>query len=272
MKQIRWVAVVLLMSGCMGANELSALSDSTEGNEMFEKRPIHVSKMKPVNSCSVHGDLGVYEEMFLSPKSNDKLTISSSRYSPEGEVSFEIFFSTDEDMKKEDVYGLCPFLRDVETKELYGKRLCLKPYSSFPGTRATEIDSLYIPDVVHITSPVSSGTSMPPLCYYDDFVVRWEKDDFNENGVVIGISWSGLMVFGEDYHDTQVYRIECVPDSGVAHLDSSMFNGIPDTAYCQMVVLRGNYDEIENEDEVIRVIAESHDVLHFVLVRNVKYL
>lgn len=109
-----------------------------------------------------------------------------------------------------------------------------------------------------------------PLCYYQDYVVRWNQDLLNSNGIIILVNWTGSMVFGEDYPYANVTHVIGVPDSGETVLGEHMFDGIPDAAYCKLLLLRGDIDTIRVEDIDISIIAETHDILNFVLIRNIE--
>lgn len=108
------------------------------------------------------------------------------------------------------------------------------------------------------------------MCYYKQFIVRWNEDTSNENGVVIIIKWDGTMVFGNDYSSSYIYHTFCVPDTGCVELDETMFEGIPDTAFCNMLLLRGDIANTEIDENVFRLLVESHDVIDFILVRNIE--
>lgn len=77
------------------------------------------------------------------------------------------------------------------------------------------------------------------------------------------------MVFGDDYPSSYICNYVCVPDNGSAELDESMFDDIPDASYCNLYLLRGDVENIELDDTTYRLLAESHDVLDFILIRNV---
>lgn len=130
---------------------------------------------------------------------------------------------------------------------------------------------LYAPEIVRISFPaVTSEQNRYPLCYYKDFVVRWNADSKNDNGVLIVVRWSGMMVFGEDYSSSYICRAVRSEDTGSFELDDSMFDGIPDAAMCSLCLLRGDFEDLEIDDATLRVLAETHDELDFVLVRNIE--
>ena len=84
-------------------------------------------------------------------------------------------------------------------------------------------------------------------------------DDKNENGV-----------FGEDYPNAYIRSTDVFPDIGKTCINPQMFDGIPDTALCTLTILRGS---IENElvnGYSCKLVAESHQCIQFILIRNVK--
>jgi hypothetical protein len=51
--------------------------------------------------------------------------------------------------------------------------------------------SMYVPELIEITSPaVLTKEDMYPLCYYENFILRWNSDEQNENGVAIIVTWT----------------------------------------------------------------------------------
>ena len=48
-----------------------------------------------------------------------------------------------------------------------------------------------------------------------------------------------------------------------------MFDGIPDSAFCSLYVLRGDVEMLNSDGVSLNVVAETHDSLNFVLIRNV---
>lgn len=120
-----------------------------------------------------------------------------------------------------------------------------------------------------VSWPADDGeTQFIPIRVLDD-VVETGRTHRSARYVPI-VKWNGMMVFGEDYSSSYVYHVTCVPDTGTAELDESMFDGIPDTAFCSMCLLRGDIDNIMVDEDKFRLLVESHDVLDFVLVRNIK--
>lgn len=109
------------------------------------------------------------------------------------------------------------------------------------GSEASDIE-MYVPQMINIIKPsITKEEELLPLCYYDGFVLGWNADQNNRNGVVIIVEWMGNMVIGSDIPDTHIRRTCIVEDNGECVLSNSMFDGIPDTAVCHLTILRGNY-------------------------------
>ena len=130
---------------------------------------------------------------------------------------------------------------------------------------------LYIPKEISILAPnAETEEDLNPLCYYKNFVIKWNEDCNNENGVLIIVEWYGGMVLGDDIEDTCVRRVATFPDTGRAVLPESLFEGIPDTAYCNLTVLRGNVDNVSDGQYSYKVLGESHQLISFILIKNIR--
>ncbi|MBR0297600.1 MAG: hypothetical protein IJR01_01330 [Bacteroidales bacterium] len=270
-------------------------SKSRETNEMMKPQTEDIvvninnnSFLKNIHVTKVHGNIGKYENFFLDADAT--IGISSSRYYPLGEETVMAFYdpidapATKSAVKDDHAYEIQINGRNVfapSTKaednsitSMFGKNVAFAIPGIIPTTKGGESNgvTLYAPEIVRISFPsISSEMNRYPLCYYKEFEVRWNADTANANGVIILIKWDGAMVFGEDYPDSYIYHSTCVSDTGIAVLSESMFDGIPDTAFCSMFVLRGDVENMELDDTNLRVLAETHDVLEFVLIRNVEY-
>ena len=144
------------------------------------------------------------------------------------------------------------------------------------GTRASgegmgEAD-MYVPAAIEFLFPrAETEEDLNPLCYYKNFVIRWNKDENNANGVLVVIDWTGSMVLGNDIADTQVCRIATFPDTGEALLSEEMFDGIPDTALCDMMILRGNVENVEQGGYSYKLLGKTHQQISFILIRELEY-
>jgi len=242
------------------------------------------SFMQDCNILDAIGDFGKYG--LFTEEADATIGISSSRYYPLGEERIMAFYDPTErvstkaednhayNIKINDKNVFAPFTRSSHgsIKEMFGGkvRFDLSAFGSSTKSGGANITELYAPQIVRIEFPrVTVEEDLNPLCYYKNYIVRWNKDEDNANGIIIIVKWNGIMAFGEDYPSSYIQRLVCVPDTGEAELEELMFDEIPDAAYCSLYVLRGDVDNVNIDDETYRLLAETHDVVNFILVRNI---
>ena len=103
---------------------------------------------------------------------------------------------------------------------------------------------------VEITSPAIDPCDPMPYCYYDDFVVEWNADPNNTNGVVVIAEWNGGILHSPS-ENISLVSADLFDDTGTATLNSRMFEGMPDNALVHLWFIRGNLLTInENDAEV----------------------
>lgn len=129
-----------------------------------------------------------------------------------------------------------------------------------------------LPSEVRITSPnIHEVEDGYPLCYFEDFILRWDSDVTNNNGTLVVVEWDGTMVFGEHYGNTSVRAMDLLDDTGVATLNPHLFDGIPDTAMCYLTLMRGlAVFDTEEDESSYSFICECSDTIPFVLIRNIE--
>ncbi|MDR2650831.1 MAG: hypothetical protein LBC68_00745 [Prevotellaceae bacterium] len=167
-----------------------------------------------------------------------------------------------------------------DLSSLYGKNVKFSIQTANHTQSASSSDSdttvnMYVPELIEIFSPsVLTKDDMYPLCYYENFILQWNADENNENGVVIVATWAGAMAFGQDHPNIFIRRTDIVPDNGSAVLNSNLFDDIPDTGIVLLTVARGNVENVRlaNNDYVYQVTAETHATLPLILIRNIKKL
>lgn len=147
-------------------------------------------------------------------------------------------------------------------------------FGNVPQTKSSEditgeVD-MYVPKEIEFTFPYAeSEEDVNPLCYFKDFVIRWNKDDDNPNGVLVAVKWTGSMVLGNDIAGANVCRVASFPDTGEARLSESFFEGIPDTAYCDLLIFRGNIENIEQGQYTYKLVGKTHHLISFILIREI---
>ena len=111
--------------------------------------------------------------------------------------------------------------------------------------------------------PAADPCNPIPLCYYDNFIVEWNEDIANENGVILIAEWNGVTAHGPT-QNTSIANVDLVEDTGLATLNTDLFEGMPDEALVDLWFIRGNLITINgNDGEVLLndVLNDSPDVM-----------
>lgn len=98
---------------------------------------------------------------------------------------------------------------------------------------------------IKILSPdMSYWKGIYPWACSEGFVLEWEADPQNKNGVVIITSWNGLII-DSDTTGGYIDHATLVKDNGYVVLDPKMFEGMPETAFVTLYMLRANIEDLE---------------------------
>lgn len=148
-------------------------------------------------------------------------------------------------------------------------------FSNSTETKSSEPQAgsadLYIPAEIMFLAPcANSEEDINPLCYYKNFQIKWNKDENNKNGVLVAVEWNGNMVLGDDIENTSVHRTMTFCDTGEAKLPAKLFDGIPDTAICNLIILRGNCNNVVYDNYTYKLVGETHQLISFILIRNIE--
>jgi len=159
------------------------------------------------------------------------------------------------------------------SEKLYGKKVSFV-FENKMGYKSGYTDSvtMYIPELVSITSPpVNQPEDLLPLCYYENFILRWNADTENKNGLVVTVEWLGK-VYGDKDQETFVRNVDIIPeDDGEVILNKNLFKDIPDFAMVHITLLRGNIDTTSIGNASYKIFGESHTDLHLVLVKDLSH-
>jgi len=136
--------------------------------------------------------------------------------------------------------------------------------------------TMYVPELVQILSPrVETAQDLFPYVFYRNFILKWNADPQNENGLVVIVEWDGNDMFGKN-HGRAVTSADIITnDNGRTILDNRLFEDIPQGAIARLILIRGNIEIIENfineygVAEAYRVVAASQAVLPFIMVREI---
>lgn len=247
------------------------------------------TEYKPIIEDSyIPGDYGIYKDYFSS--TDNLIGLSSSKTGPLEEPRIRVYsgptFAPPTKTEHTTSFNASAngmnFMPQAATKSdnrdfkaLFGSEVVFSIQSRIQtksGNETSETDiSMYVPMKLDITNPrMSTETELLPACYFDGFQIQWNADPDNENGVLAIVEWIGDMLLGEDFPSTYIRRICIFEDTGTAILPTSLFEGIPDAAVCNLTLIRGNIDTLSIEDESYKILAESHEYMSFILIREIR--
>lgn len=161
----------------------------------------------------------------------------------------------------------------TKANTIYGKTISFKVSatngSRINGNETTEIE-MYVPELVEITNPsVTNLAERSPLCDYSDFVLEWNADPKNEEGLVVIAEYFGGNAIPEKSQDIHILNTDFIEtDNGRTTLNTALFQDIPNLSFVDIVLLRGNVSIEEIEGELYKFFAESHVRLPIILVKD----
>jgi len=137
--------------------------------------------------------------------------------------------------------------------------------------------TMYVPELLEITSPhIATAEELLPYCYYKNFVLGWNADTQNKNGLVVVVEWNGKDIYGNEYKE-YVRSVDIITnDNGRAVLNNALFDGIPQGALASIQLIRGNIENIEGFingeglPEEFTLVAGSQVILPFIMVREIE--
>lgn len=109
---------------------------------------------------------------------------------------------------------------------------------------------------ISIIRPVIDNCDPLPLCYYDNFIIEWNGDANNQNGIVVITEWNGVTI-SQPPHDISVANVDIIEDNGLAVLNTDLFKDMPDEALVNLWLIRGNLIDIDEGNLTLK------DLLNF---------
>ncbi len=162
----------------------------------------------------------------------------------------------------------------TDLRKFYGETIVYEfsPITSTKSTNESISVSQYVPELIEITSPrVSNEDEMYPVCYGGNFILRWNADPKNTEGLIVSVEWMGKKLYGFDYDGQTVRRTMFIPeDNGECKLDPKLFDHIPNTALVFITLLRGNIQNKLIGDYSYNISCETHAVLPIILCRKMR--
>jgi hypothetical protein len=158
---------------------------------------------------------------------------------------------------------------DFNYEKLFGRKVSFTIGNEHlkSATNSEDSVSMYVPYVIDINYPVASATELVPLCPYNDLLLEWNKDENNENGILIIVEWDGDMT-GSAKKNKSIRTIDLVEDTGEAILNTELFQDIPDLAIINITILRGNVDIVDIENTAVKVYAATNSSISVVLAKE----
>ena len=127
---------------------------------------------------------------------------------------------------------------------------------------------IYVPKFVNITSPkVTDEKRFYPPCYYKNFILRWNADEQNKNGLIVSVEWTGIVLYGKEANG-YIRKTDFIKnDNGEVVLNEKLFEGIPNYSLVYLTLLRGNIKNTIVGDYSYKLVGESRTILPFILIK-----
>lgn len=253
-------------------------SDKTSQNNIIKNDKILEKEFNLVNYQKT-----VYENYFVNATNN----IEFSSLKPNSISEYTLKQSTSYNKEKvkitintNEIENLQKVLKkdDPLVESIYGKYITFKIHSKSKGNLKSKSDNqevgMYVPNLVEITSPkIQSQKELFPVCYFENFVIEWNADVNNKEGLVVIAEYFGNSAIPSESTYKHVLNTAFIEnDNGKTILNKELFKDIPDLSFVHIVLLRGNVKIEEIEGELYKFVAESHVRLPIILSKDLTRL
>jgi hypothetical protein len=155
---------------------------------------------------------------------------------------------------------------NLEEFEIFGKTISIS-INNNKNEENSQIIEMYIPEKLEISKPVAeAGKSV--YAYYKNFIIEWNADFKNDNGLMVAVEYSGETV-GQKNSEKHLQVIDYIEeDNGKFILKETMFDDIPNLSFIEIVLLRGNIDINELDGETYKTYAEAHQRIPVLLIKD----
>lgn len=165
-------------------------------------------------------------------------------------------------------------LENAKATNIFGNTMAITIASqqgkTFKDGSAEKEISMYVPKELEIYNPpVNNDLEVVPYCFATDFVLEWNADYNNKEGLVVVADYNGMTAVpgkGVNKHITNTLNIK--EDNGRAILDNDLWKGIPDTGIVTLSILRGNVKIEEIDEENYKLYALTQAVMPLVIIKN----
>ncbi|MBC29820.1 MAG: hypothetical protein CMH48_03155 [Muricauda sp.] len=225
------------------------------------------------NSSNVYQNLVVRTEKTvglsaLKPNAlTQQNTVLKTNFEPN---NFEILIND----KEISISGNSKTIESLEN-EIFGSNVSLQLNGRGQNKgKSVKSGKIYIPLKISITNPrIETEKDLFPYCYYEDFILEWNADPNNEEGLLVIAQYTGKTAVPDYANESPVTNTDFIEnDSGRAVLKNELFDGMPNTAIVNIILLRGNVQIFEEDGEIHKFYAESHEILPIILIKDLDIL
>ncbi len=141
------------------------------------------------------------------------------------------------------------------------------------GSTSKEVE-MYVPEQLEISNPrVESEEELMPFCFSEDFVLEWNADPKNKEGLVVIAEYIGISAVPSKDKSIHIMNTDVIEeDNGRAVLDNEIWKGIPNSGVVHLTLLRGNVKIEEIDEENYKFFAEARAVLPMILINDLDIL
>jgi hypothetical protein len=138
------------------------------------------------------------------------------------------------------------------------------------GSSSKEVE-MYVPKQLNILNPkIESEKDLMPYCYFKDFVLEWNADPNNKEGLVVVAEYTGTSAVPARDKNVHIMNTDIIKeDNGRAVLNNQLWKGIPDTGIVHLSLLRGNVKIEEIDEENYKFFAQAQVVLPLILIKDI---
>lgn len=154
-------------------------------------------------------------------------------------------------------------------EDIYGETIQYGFNNSKGSMNKNSGKELYIPKKLNISKPLPFEDDIFIYAFYKDFKLEWNADPKNKEGLMVAVMYDGSNVIPENDENVIIKNIDHIEeDNGKIILNNSIFDDIPNHALVDIMLLRGNVEIEEYDDETYKIFAESHQTISLVLIRE----
>lgn len=176
--------------------------------------------------------------------------------------------------KKVSIANKSEKLSNAKGQQLFGEHITFTVNSasgkSFKDGSTSKEVSMYVPKQLEISNPpITNEDEIVPYCFSDNFVLEWNADPDNKEGLVVVAEYNGLTAIPSNNRKPVTNTLNITNDNGRIVLRNELWKDIPNTAIVNLSVLRGNVKIEEIDEENYKFYALAQAITPIVLIKDV---